>query len=218
MEILEKIPINYWRKKMTATKFLLLSSGILIGLVVLMVSGLLLSFLVLEELSEDGKIILEIPSLLPLTFPLRWSGEDSGNEFTGQTSAWLFGLSCLPLVFSITSKFILQKVSLPLRLKGFMEWFYRLNKKYFLPFHTYLSLPALALSILHLSLSTCPNPLPELGLILVAVLATTGLIIKFRIGTKISPKFLKSMYQFHTSLVVLGILASVLVAGHLLMD
>jgi membrane protein YdbS with pleckstrin-like domain len=104
------------------------------------------------------------------------------------------------------------------RLKGSLEWFSRMNKKYLMPFHTYLTILALALAIVHLMFSSCPNPFPEWGLGIAGILVATGLLIKLRIAAKISPKLTKWVYQFHASLVVTGILVSVLLTGHLLMD
>jgi hypothetical protein len=148
----------------------------------------------------------------------RGNQENEGNEFTGQTSGWLFGIACLPVVFSLTAKLISRRISLHPRLKGLLEWSTRMNKKYLMPFHTYLSILALVVATVHLLISSCPSPLPEWGLIIAGILVATGLIIKSRIASKISLKLLKGIYQFHTNLVVSGILVSVLLAGHVFMD
>jgi hypothetical protein len=163
---------------MNATKYLFLFGGILIGLVILMVAGIGLLVLFLDEAGEDGGGVANFANLL--TFPnfLRVGQENEGNE-----------------------------------------WFARVNNKYFMPFHTYLSMLALALAIVHLLFSSCPlNPFPEWGLIGAGILVVTGLIIKLRLAVKISPKLVKWIYQFHASLLVSGILVSILLAGHVLMD
>jgi hypothetical protein len=203
---------------MTATKYLFLFGGILIGLVILMAAGIGVLVLLLDEIGDDGEGIAKFTSLL--TFPnfLRGGQENEGNEFTGQTSGWLFGIACVPVIFCLTARLISRRVSLRPRLKSALEWFTRVNKKYFMPFHTYLSILALALAIVHLMFSSCPNPLPEWGLIGAGILVTTGLIIKLRIASKSFPKLVKYIYQFHASLVVSGILVSILLAGHVLMD
>jgi hypothetical protein len=203
---------------MTAWKCLLLFGGILIGLFILMAAGMGLLVLLLDEAGEDGINIAELNYQLPFSFPLRGGLENEGNEFTGQTSGWLFGIACLPVIFSLIARLISRRVSLHPRLKGLLEWFTSMNKKYFMPFHTYLSILALVVATVHLLISSCPNPLPEWGLIIAGILVATGLIIKLRIASKVSPKLLKGIYQFHASLVVTGILISVLLAGHVFMD
>jgi hypothetical protein len=202
---------------MTATKTFYLFGGILLGLVVLVAVGIGLLFLMIDEVGDDGIAITEFTSLMPFSFS-RGGLENEGNGFTGQTAGWLFGIASLPVVLGLTARFISRRLSLQSRLKGSLEWFTRMNKKYLMPFHTYLSVLALALAIVHLIFSSCPNPLPELGLIIAGVLVATGLIIKLRIAPKVSPKLTKWIYQFHASLVVSGIFVSVLLAGHIIMD
>jgi hypothetical protein len=203
---------------MTAAKYLYLFGGLLLVLAVLMAAGVGVLFLLLNEAGEDGEGFTRFPSLIPFSFPFGGGEENEGNGFTGQAAGWLFGIACVPVVFSLAARFINRRISLQSRLKGPLDWFTRLNKKYFLPFHTYLSVLALGLAIVHLVFSNCPNPLPEWGLIGAGILVLTGLIIKLRIGPKIFPKLTKWIYQFHASLVVSGILISILFAGHLFMD
>ncbi len=203
---------------MTASKYLLLFGGILIGLFILMAAGMGLLVLLLDEAGEDGINIAEFNSQLPFSFLGRGNQENEGNEFTGQTSGWFFGIACLPVVFNLTARLVSRRVSLRPRLKGLLESYTRMNKKYFMPLHTYLSILALVVATVHLRISSCPNPLPEWGLIIAGILVATGLIIKLRIASKVSPKLLKGIYRFHVSLVVSGILISVLLAGHVLMD
>ena len=203
---------------MIPTKYLLLFGGILIGLFFLMAAGMGLLVVLLDEAGEDGINIAEFNSQLPFSFMGRANQENEGDEFTGQISGWLFGIACLPVVFNLTARLISRRVSLHPRLKELLEWFTRKNKKYFMPFHTYLSILALVVASLHLLISSCPNPLPEWGLIIAGILVVTGLIIKLRIASKLSPKLPKGIYQFHASLVVSGILGFVLLAGHVFMD
>jgi hypothetical protein len=192
--------------------------GILIGLVILMAAGLGLIVLLLDEAGDYGIDITALTSRLNLSFPLRGGLENEGNDFTGQAAGWLFGIACLPIIFCLITRFINRQVSLGPRLKDLLDRFTRVNKKYFMPFHTYLSILALGLAVFHLSLSTCPNPFPEWGLIGAGILVITGLIVKLRIISWISPKLVKVVYQFHASLVVSGILISILLVGHILMD
>ena len=83
-------------------------------------------------------------------------------------------------------------------------------------FHTYLSILALGLGILHLNLSYCAaNPFPELGLILSGILVATGLFFKWK---AVPAALRKVLYQFHASLIVSGVLLVILYTGHAVMD
>jgi hypothetical protein len=232
---------------MVATRVLFIFGGIILGLAILMASGVGLLPPILEEISNEGranselgedirdnneddaesgngiskvqKIIKEHNSLWLFSIPfLRIGQENEGNGFTGQAAGWLFGISCLPVAFCVSMRLINRKSFLPAAMKGSLERFSRANKKYFMPFHTYLSLLGLIIGIVHFIFSTCPNPLPEWGLIMAGVLVATGLMIKYRIAAKLFPKFVKRIYQFHASLVVSGILIAILLAGHVIMD
>ena len=91
-----------------------------------------------------------------------------------------------------------------------------IQRHYLMPLHTYLSILALGLGILHLTLSSCiANLLPELGLILMGVLVITGLLFKWK---AVSKTFRKALYQFHASLIVSGVLLVILYTGHAVMD
>jgi hypothetical protein len=203
---------------MTTTKTLVLIGGILIGLVFLMAAGIGLLFLLLDEASEDREFIAELSNLKPSSLFVRSSQENEGNSFTGQAAGWLFGIGSVPIVICLAARLIRRRLSLGTRLKGTLDRFMRVNNKYFMPFHTYLSILALGLAILHLLFSSCPNPFPEWGLIIAGILGVTGLIIKLKIATRIFPKAVKYIYRFHASLVVTGILVFVLLVGHALMD
>jgi hypothetical protein len=231
---------------MTIGKTILLIGGIVIGLGLLVAVGVGLLVFLIEEIGNNGressglsdeaidqrealaesgeegigtdKGTTAAPSRNPLTFPLGAGLENEGNGFTGQVSGWLFGIACIPVVFCLGTRFIKCRVSAQSSLKRTLDQLACANKKYLMPFHTYLSILALALGVIHLMLSSCPNPFPEWGLILSGILVLTGAIIKYRVAAKVSPKFVKIIYQFHASLVVSGILASILFTGHILMD
>jgi hypothetical protein len=198
----------------SATKLVLVFGGILVGLALLMAAGVGFLILLLDEAGEDGRDITGLSSLLSLSSSWRGGQENDGNEFTGQISGWLFGIACVPVAFSLTARLVGRRVALRPGVKGLHEWSTRVNRRYLMPFHTYLSIPALALAIFHLELSSCPNPLPEWGLILAGILVATGVIVKLRIV----PRLAKRIYQFHSSLVVSAMLVGVLLAGHVIMD
>jgi hypothetical protein len=232
---------------MIAIRSLFLVGGILIGLAVLMAAGVGLLLVFLEEISNDGRdfsalgeesadnneslaesgdVVIsdqinntESNSFWPFSFPfLQGDQENEGNGFSGQAAGWLFGISCVPVALSLTTRFINRKATLPSSMKGSLERFARANKKYLMPFHTYLGIMGMILGVFHLIFSSCSNPLPEWGLIIAGILVISGLMIKYRIAAKLFPRFVKRIYQFHSSLVVTGILVSVLLAGHILMD
>jgi uncharacterized membrane protein YidH (DUF202 family) len=101
------------------------------------------------------------------------------------------------------------------KVKGFIRRINNIQRKYLMPLHTWLSIMALGLGILHLTLSSCVgNPFPELGLILTGVLVTTGLLFKWK---AVPSAIRKTLYQFHSSLIVLGVLLVILYTGHAVM-
>ncbi len=140
----------------------------------------------------------------------------TGDEFTGEVTAWLFGASSLPVGLDLISRAVIRSAPIGETVKGFIRRTNNLQKKYLMPFHTYLSILMLGLGLLHLSLSTCAaNPLPEWSLILCAVLVVTGLLFKWK---AVPATFRRALYQLHTSLIVTGFLLVILFSGHAVMD
>jgi hypothetical protein len=203
---------------MIAQKNRYIFGGILIGLIILITIGIGMLALLLDELGEEGHNIAYFASTLSLPL-LGVEVENEGNEFTGQLTGWIFGTACLPVAINLTARLISQKVSLKQHQKGWLERISRLNLKYLMPFHTYLSILAFSLAITHYFLSSCLlNPLPEWGLIGTGILVVTGLIFKLRLIPKAFSTLIKWNYKFHASLVVSLILLSILLSGHILMD
>jgi hypothetical protein len=190
--------------------FLLLMA---LGLVTIILAGIGLTFLVLDELTEEG---LAAPNIVRAFFS---NGQNwpisTGDEFSGEATAWLFGASMIPVGLDLIFRFLLRLGFLGESSRGFIKQINCAQKKYLMPLHTYLSILALGLGILHLTRSSCAlNPLPEIGLYISGVLVITGLLIKW----KIAPQFIyKVLYKFHTSLIVSGILLVILIAGHSIM-
>ncbi len=140
----------------------------------------------------------------------------TGDEFTGEVTAWLFGVSSVPVGVDLISKTATRYLPLGERVNTFVRRLNTTQRKYLMPFHTYLSILALGLGLLHLSLSTCAaNPLPELSLILCGVLVLTGLLFKWK---AIPATFRRALYQSHTSLIVTGFLLVILFTGHAVMN
>jgi uncharacterized membrane protein YidH (DUF202 family) len=185
-----------------------------IGLMIVSLAGIALLAVLVDELAEIG---WAVPNFMQAYFAYRetWQGS-TGNEFTGEVTALLFGASCIPVGVDLISRTIIRCAFFGNRVKGFIRRINSAQRKYLMPFHTCLSILALGLGILHLSLSHCAaNPFPELGLILSGILVATGLIFKWK---AVQTTFRKALYQFHTSLIVSGVLLVVLVTGHAVMD
>jgi hypothetical protein len=128
----------------------------------------------------------------------------------------MFGLASFPVAIDLISRPLVRNTSISEKLKGFIRQANNKQRKYLMRFHTYLSILALSLGLIHLILSTCKgNPLPEWGLMLSGILVGTGLLFKWR---SIPSKFRKFLYQFHSSLVVSGVLLTILLLGHIVMD
>jgi hypothetical protein len=184
------------------------------GLSIVALLGIALLVVLLEEIAEQGWVL---PNVALSYFPIlnAWQ-ESTGNEFSGDATALLFGLSILPVAIDLISRGTIRYVPVGEKVKGFIRGANNQQRKYLMPFHTYLSMLALGFGILHLNLSSCiANPFPEWGLILSGVLVVSGLLFKWK---AIPTKFRKTLYQFHTSLIVSGVLLAILLVGHMIMS
>ncbi len=143
-------------------------------------------------------------------------GHDEGNETTGQIVAWSLGAANLTVALSLMVRAVKQFAPLGPDVHSVLSKFNSTQKKYLMRFHYILNPMILALAILHWTLSRCKSTaLPEWGLVTMGVIATLGIILKF----KLCPKaFLRNVYKVHTQPVLLLILISMLLIGHLSMD
>jgi hypothetical protein len=142
--------------------------------------------------------------------------ESKGNDTTGQAAAWFAGIGALPVAMDLVTRRVILQAPWNAINKARIGQFIKASRKFLMPFHTYLSILALTLGITHLFLSSCAgNPFPEMGLILMGILMITGLVFKFKLGPAV---FRKWVYKFHASLIVSGILVTILLVGHTLMD
>jgi hypothetical protein len=186
---------------------------LIIGLAVIILAGIGLSLFVLDEVSEEG---LAAPNFMRAFFPFgqNWPAS-TGDEFTGEATAWLFGASMIPVGLDLIFRFLLRLGFLGEASQGFIKRINCTQKKYLMPLHTYLSILALGFGILHLTRSSCAlNPLPEIGLYVSGALVVTGLLIKWKVVPK---SIFIVLYKLHTSLIVSGVLLVILVAGHSVM-
>jgi hypothetical protein len=184
------------------------------GLTLISLAGIAFLVTLVLELLDSGLIA---PNFLQAVSAYRVAWQNStGNEFTGEATAWLFGISAAPVGIDLVSRTVIRYAPVGEWLKGFIRRINNLQRKYLMRLHTYLSISALGLGILHLTLSACvANPLPELGLILSGILVASGLLFKWK---AVPTGLRKSLYQFHASLIVSGVLLTILVTGHVVMD
>lgn len=184
-----------------------------IGVTIVSLVGIAILAVLLDELSESGRAV---PNFIQTYFSFREALQNNtGNEFTGEATAWLFGVASIPVGVNLISRAIIRYAPFRERILGLIRRINNIQRKYLMPLHTYLSILALGLGILHLTLSSCTaNPFPELGLILTSIVVTTGLLFKWKI---VPSAFRKVLYQFHASLIVSGILLVVLFTGHAVM-
>jgi hypothetical protein len=186
----------------------------LIGVMIISLASIALFLFVVHELDESGQAV---PNFMQAYFSFREALQNNtGNEFTGEATAWLFVASSIPVGVDLIAITVPRCLPIGGRANSFLRHINTVQKKYLMPLHIYLSIAALGLGILHLTLSSCiANPFPELGLILTGILVTTGLFFKWKV---VPTLFRKYLYKFHTSLIVSGVLLAILFIGHAVMD
>jgi hypothetical protein len=194
------------------TSRLLLGAAI-IGLVIVSMAGIASLAILIDEQEEIGWAVSNSVQAF-FAYGQKWQ-DSFGNEATGEATAWLFGASTVPVGVDLLSRTVIRHAPLRERVKGCIRRINSIQRKYLMPFHTYLSVLALGFGMLHFTLSSCiANPLPELALILSGILVASGLLFKWK---AIPATFRKALYQFHASLIVSGVLLVVLSTGHAVM-
>jgi hypothetical protein len=102
---------------------------------------------------EPAEVVWADPNFTQAYFSYRETWQDStGNDFTGVATALLFGAAMFPVVVDLISRAIIRHVPVEERVKGFIRRINSIQRKYLMPLHTYLSIIALGLGILHLIL------------------------------------------------------------------
>ena len=198
----------------TSKNFLSALSSAFIGVLIVSLAGIALLIVIVHDLSQSGRAV---SNFMQAYFSFREALQNNtGNEFTGEATAWLFVASSIPVGVDLIARTVPRYLPIGGRVNSFLRHINTVQKKYLMPLHTYLSIAALGLGILHLTLSSCiANPFPELGLILTGILVTTGLLFKCRAVPVI---LRKALYKFHASLMVTGVLLVILFTGHAVMD
>jgi len=143
-------------------------------------------------------------------------GHDEGDETTGQIVAWSLAAANLTVALSIIVRGLKQFAPLGPEVKSTLSKFNSTQKKYLMRFHYFLNPVILAIAVLHWTLSKCKSTaLPEWGLLTMGTIVALGLILKFKLCPQ---SLLRSVYKVHTQPVLLLIMISMLVIGHLSMD
>lgn len=142
--------------------------------------------------------------------------DNDGNEITGELSAWLFAIANMPVLFGLLYRSINRFGSLTEMSKKRLKTLKKAQKKYLMPLHYFINIIALFLAIIHFSLSNCrSSSLPELGLGLMACIVVVGAMLKMNA----TPKGVKKIfYKIHTSPLTIGLVVSVLLVGHSIVD
>ncbi len=142
--------------------------------------------------------------------------KNEGDEITGQTTAWLFGLVNLTVILSLFIKGIIRYFPSAPQVQKSLRKFNQFQKKHLIKIHYFLNPVALGIAIFHFSLSSCPlSPLPELGLCFISLLLVLGIILKIKGSPKVIRRF---AYKIHTHPIISIMLVSVVLTGHLLID
>jgi hypothetical protein len=124
-----------------------------IGLTIISLAGFVLLAVLVDELAESG---LAAPNFMQTYFSFREALQNNtGNEFTGEATGWLFGASGVPVGVDLISRTVIRYVPFGETVKGFIRRINNLQRKYLMPLHTWLSILALGFGILHLTLSSC---------------------------------------------------------------
>jgi hypothetical protein len=141
---------------------------------------------------------------------------DEGNETTGQMVAWSLAAANLTVVLSIIIRGLRKFAPLGPETKSTLSRFNSMQKKYLMRFHYLLNPVILAVAIIHWTLSKCKSTaLPEWGLLAMGAMVLLGIILKFKLFSK---DLLLNIYKIHTHAVILILMISLLLIGHLSMD
>jgi hypothetical protein len=141
---------------------------------------------------------------------------NEGNEFTGESAAWIFAAANLTVVFSLLARGLTRYAPLAADVKDRVKGLNQTQKNHLMRFHYFLNPLALILAFIHFGLSRCRSTsLPEWGLVVMAILAGIGMMVKY----KVSPKGIRrTVYQIHTNPFLLGCLLLLLLIGHSIID
>ena len=90
---------------------------------------------------------------------------DKGNEFTGESAAWVFVIANITVVLSLLSKMLIKFIPPGIALKEKIRAWNNFQKKYLMFFHYVLNPISLIIAFVHFNLSQCrTSSLPESGI------------------------------------------------------
>lgn len=143
-------------------------------------------------------------------------GDNEGNETAGQIAAWLLAGANLTIAMSILIRWTHGYLPIGPQLKSSLSSFNRFQKKHLIFLHYYLNPVILGIVLWHWLTSRCTSSaLPEMGLIMMVILMSMGILLKF----KLCPTTIrKSVYQIHTHPVFFIVIILALVIGHTIVD
>ena len=142
--------------------------------------------------------------------------DNEGNETAGQIAAWLLAGANLTIAMSILIRWANNFAPLGPKLKSSLSSFSRFQKKHLMFLHYYLNPAILGIVLWHWLTSMCKSSaLPEMGLVMMVILMSLGIALKF----KLCPTNLrKRVYQIHTHPVFFLVIILALVIGHTIVD
>jgi hypothetical protein len=141
---------------------------------------------------------------------------DEGNETTGQIVAWNLAVANLTVALSVIIRGLKKFAPLAPETKNTLSRFNSTQKKYLMRFHYLLNPLIFVVAVIHWTLSKCKSTaLPEWGLVTMGAIVSLGIILKFKLCSK---ELLLNVYKIHTNAVILILMISLLLIGHLSMD
>jgi len=142
--------------------------------------------------------------------------DNEGNETAGQIAAWLLAGANLTIAMSILIRWINLFAPLGANWKSSLSNFNRFQKRHLMFLHYSLNPAILGIVLWHWLTSICKSSaLPEMGLVMMVILMSLGIALKF----KLCPTNLrKSVYQIHTHPVFFLVIIFALVIGHTIVD
>ena len=143
---------------------------------------------------------------------------EEANEATGQVAAWILVAANLNVALSLLIRATTRYTVLSTRIQESLKRLNQRQKKVLMPVHCFFNPLALGIALLHFisASSECSvSILPEWGLILMAIVTGTGIMLKF----KLSPKsFRRNTHHIHTHPISIALLLVFLLLGHAVVD
>jgi hypothetical protein len=137
------------------------------------------------------------------------------DDEAGVAAAWLLGAANATVLLSLGLKAAARWLPVSAAIRERILRFNLAQKRWLMPAHYVGNLVALGFACLHFLLASCRAVLlPETGLLIMAALCATGVMVKF----KLWPKILKGLYLVHAHPASFTSLVLLLIVGHVLAD